>query len=164
MGLIITKAIDYKGFTLNQVYIRLLYNMNLQSNNIRVIGVVYASKEKYIEDSEKNSLDMNGNSFRPIYDISYNSVVDGSDILSFIHNKVESIFISGLTERRYNYYQQDILKIDEQGDIILDENGDVVYEHKKGDILLDGVGNQVYDEIIIHQPYCQSSEITITDI
>lgn len=164
MGLLITKNIDYKGVTLEQAYLRLLYNMNLQSDSIRVVGVIYASKAKYIEDSEKNSLDQNGFSFRPIYNISYNRTTDGSDILDFIHNKVKTIFVSGLTERRYSYFNQDILKIDENGDIVLDENGEVVYEHKAGDILLDGIGNEVYNDIIIHSPYCQNTEISIIDI
>jgi hypothetical protein len=164
MGLIITKQMNYKGITLEQIYLRLLYNMNLKSDNIRVIGVVYASKSKYIEDLEKNSLDINGFMFRPVYDLPYNRTTDGSDILSFIHNKVQSIFVSGLTEKKYSYYHQDILKIDENGDIVLDENGDVIYEHRTGDILLDGLGNEVFEELTIHSPYCATSEITISDI
>jgi hypothetical protein len=164
MGLIITKQINFKGINLNQIYIRLLYNMNLKSDNIRVIGTVYTSKEKYNEDLEKNSLDNNGLPFRPVFDLSYNRVDDGTDILTFIHNKVKDLFVSGLTERRYSYYKQDILSIDENGDIVLDENGDVVYEHRIGDILLDGLGNEVYDDVVIYQPFCTSSEITITDI
>jgi len=46
----------------------------------------------------------------------------------------------------------------------LDDNGNVVYEHKTGDILVDGSGEEVFTTVVIHEPYCLESEISIIDI
>lgn len=86
MAILINKTINYKGISLNQIYIRLSINLNIGGKNISTKLYTYNKKESYTDNKLSNVLDFDD--IPKKIDFNYDREVDGNDILTFVHNNV----------------------------------------------------------------------------
>ena len=96
MALLIEKEISILGgVIINQVYIRIGYSVDMNSNSVKINTKKYVSKDAYLkkERDNLNILDIipDNQYFQYLRDI------DGGDILMFANEKIKNIIISDVT-------------------------------------------------------------------
>ena len=75
------------GVFVNDLYLRFKYTLDLTGKNVEATAEVYASKDAYEENSYANTLDIT--EIPKNYTFVYDSEIDNSDILMFIHEKYQ---------------------------------------------------------------------------
>ncbi len=74
------------GVSINQLYLRLLYNVDLSGKNIYCDIFSYCSKNAYLNNWQENIINVDGLPKR--YEFSYNSSLNGDPLL-YLHNKIK---------------------------------------------------------------------------
>lgn len=95
MAILINKTINYKGINLDQLYLRFEINSITNGKNISARIFVYTNKISFNENSNFNRLDITP---IPRYlKFDYDRLSDGTDILSFIHDKLIEYLSTNIT-------------------------------------------------------------------
>jgi hypothetical protein len=86
MAILINKQITILGeLTINNIYIRLSYNVDKNGTIVRVNLTPYLSKISYKDNSENY---LNINNLPNLYKINYDRIINGEDILTYVHNNI----------------------------------------------------------------------------
>lgn len=97
MAILIQKDVSiYGGINAGSLYIRLQCTLHADGKNVRVLCKPYFDKNSYLEDQEKNILNLN-DIYQSIW-FNYDSSVNGTDILKFSHIKIKEYLTSFYVE------------------------------------------------------------------
>jgi hypothetical protein len=87
MALLIKDTINVMGLMINQLYLRIEYQVDSSGKNIITTIYPYFNKEAFVNGKQENVLKIAGVKYD--YMFAYSRDIDGNDILLFIHNKIK---------------------------------------------------------------------------
>jgi len=158
MALLIEKNTTILGSVdLTELYVRFSINYNINGNHVETFTEVFPSRLSY--DAGSNGVHVDGIPFNKVF--AYDRAVDGSDLLTAVHNKFKDFLSTDVMETVY----------------VTDTSGNIVYIQEP---ILDGSLNQMTDpstgellwvngdpstmEIISVPKFAMDTSISIIDI
>lgn len=90
MALLIEKDVTILGnFDVSTLYVRMALVYNVEGNQVETVSNVYPSRSAYDAGSWANTIKVDG--IPSNYQFSYDRAVDGSDLLTAMHNKFKTL-------------------------------------------------------------------------
>jgi hypothetical protein len=140
MALLIEKNVTVLGdIDVSSLYVRLTSFYGPGGSPIRVKSQTYSSKESWVNNPLRNYFYVPG--IPEELQISYDRALDGSDLLTHVHNKFKSQLSSDIEGQRY------------------------VLDPSTGEALLDpSTGDPIYESYVISPKFAMDSSISLIDI
>jgi hypothetical protein len=89
MALLIQKDVSiYGNIGVSELYVRFQLDYNVVGNNVMTHSQVYDSRVSYDADHNSNKISVEG--IPNVLSIQYDRAIDGSDLLTAVHNKFKS--------------------------------------------------------------------------
>jgi len=154
MALLIDKITEISnGSFVDQIYLRLKYTLDLAGTEVECNLFPYESKTKFSEDLYRNKLMIKkvpGIIEIPNkLDFSYDSSINGSDVLAFLHEEVKDVLITP------KYIEEPIL--DPSAGI---PGYDWIHNYKKDP----STGEIMYQSILSRDKFAEDSSISFVDL
>lgn len=140
MALQIDKTVKiYGDIDVSSLYVRFKMDYDIQGNEVHTFSKVYPSRQAYDNDPNMQGIEIQGIPY--IMAINYDRSVDGTDILTVIHDKYK-----------------DFLSTDVYEDVpVLDPStGDYTYDPSTGEIIT--------ESILTIPKFANDSSISIVDV
>ena len=97
MALLIQKDVNiYGNIGISELYVRFRLDYSVSGNNIMVHSQVYNSRGSYDSDRNSNKISIEG--IPAVLAIPYDRSIDGSDLLTVVHNKFKTFLSTDIYE------------------------------------------------------------------
>lgn len=162
MALLITDTFDYKGLTLNQIYVRLEYKVDMSSQSIKINARPFVDKETFKNQGYYSHLNIQEFSPYMTFVVPYDRNTDGDIVINVVHRKTKDMLSTAITEDRLLFYD-DYPRDPSTGEIIVDPSTGLP-EYEPGDPIIDpSTGEQAFETITIRPKFTDASNIQEVD-